>query len=550
MSVRFVAAFALSLAVTSPIAAAPPKPALVLQGQPLGRLIGDLKEIVRLTAAPGQDEAAVTAFVKSLEDAVGQKGFEGIDLNRPLALYVTMREKQDDHTVTLVVPITGEKEFLDLIDRAGAEVKAVEGKKGLFGLELPAAIFPHDSYVRIADGWAYLGFNGEDVADAVNLVPVAELMDPRETAQLALRLYPERVPIPWLRRTLDEIQNDLTAFKQFIPIEEKATKKAMDALIDEGLKLLRRTAESLHTDASLVTLRFTFDVGTGDTATEFVVTPKPGTPLAKDVSARPPTTNRFAGLVPPDAAIGYAGQWPLFSAESRAIAEADLEMNLADLKKEVPDLAHPALDELFKGLIRATKAGDGDYAMALCGPNKDGLFTAVAALSCDDAGATEKALRALAAKLPVKVVALDVDKAEGVSIHRVMVPLEDADKDVQKVFGKTAALCVAFGPKAVYVAFGADALEKAKAALGAKGGPAPVVSLSGNPSRVAKLAGATAGPKGEKFAASLLGTEGKSRDALTVTLTGGAELTLRVSLNVKYLPRLLVNAEGDAVDKP
>lgn len=542
MSVRALVALFL---VAAPVSAAPPQPVLVAQAQPLGRVIIDVKEIVRLTATPGADEAAVRGLVKSLEDAVGEKGFEGIDLTRPLAAYAVLRDTQDNHTLTLVVPITTEKDFLDLIDRAGAKVTPVEGKKGLFDLELPAPIFPHDSQLRVHDGWAYLGFNGDQVADPANLVPIADLIDPKETAAFVLRVFPDRVPAKMLKGTLDEIHNDLTQFKQFFPPDEAATKKAIDTFIDEGLKLFRRTAETLHADAKSAAVRFHFDPASGDAAVEVKVTPKPGTALAKDVAARTPTVNRFAGLVKADAALGYVWQWPLFSPESRAIVAAEMEMNLAELKKEVPEAAFPAVEELFKGLVRSAKADDVDMAAAVYGPDKDGLFTAVAALSCDDAPAVEKALRELAKKLPVQVVAFDADKAEGVSVHRVMVPLEGGAAEFAKAFGKTAPLCVAFGPKAVYVGFGPGAMDRVKGALAVKPVPAPVAGLTGTPAGLSKLAGAVAGAKAGKFFASLLGTDPKPATGLAITLTGGAELTLRVGMNVKHIPRLLVNADGD-----
>ena len=205
------------------------------------------------------------------------------------------------------------------------------------------------------------------------------------------------------------------------------------------------------------------------------------------------------------------------------------------------------VEEVFKGMARSAKTGDGDFAVAFTGPNKGGLFTAVAAVSCDGAADVEKALRALAKDVVVKVIAFDVATAEGVSIHRVMIPVKD--EALAKVFGPTAALCVAFGPKAIYAGVGPDALEAVKAALASKAGPAPAASLTGNPSRLAKLVGAPNGTKGEKFFAALLGTDNKPATALTVTLTGGAELTLRVSMNVKQLPRLIASG-GEDLGKP
>src|SRR5207302_1548134 len=108
------------------------------------------------------------------------------------------------------------------------------------------------------------------------------------------------------------------------------------------------------------------------------------TQLAKDVAARTPTTNRFAGLVPADAALGFVGQAPLFSPESRAIWAALMGVYKEEAHKAAEEAFRPLLTELFDGLARAAKAGDGDAAAAVLGPDKAGAFTLVAAVAFDD----------------------------------------------------------------------------------------------------------------------------------------------------------------------
>lgn len=541
MSAR--AALLVTLLAAAPAAAGPPKPFVVAQARPVGRLVADLKELARAAAAPKDADAAVAAVVKGLEEAFGEKGFEGIDLDRPLGLYATVREPFADSSLVLVVPVGGEKEFLDLIDRAGGRARPVEGKKGLFTLDLPADVFEKQSYLRVAGGWAYLGFNADEVADPANLVPTAELFDPKEAAQFAARVYPNRFPAKLLKTALDEIADGVGQLKQLLPVNEPHVTRAIDAVFDGGLKLFRRTAEGLHADAKEVAVRFAFDPLTADAAAELVVTPKPGTPLAKDVAARPATANRFAGLVPPDAAAAVVGQSPAFSPEVRAIADAFLEMQAVESVNEVPESAKKAVGELYKAVGRALKAGNEDFAFALAGPNKDGLFTLVAGLPLDDPAAVEKELRAVVKGMGfLKLIAFDVDRANGVSIHRATVPLLD-QPELARVFGKVVPLGFALTPAAGYVAFGPDAMDRVKAAVAAKPGPAPAAGVSGNPARLAKLAAAaTDDPTGKRLAA-VLGAEDKLLDGLTLTLSGGAALRVRLAANVKRLPRLLANAE-------
>jgi hypothetical protein len=539
------------------VAAAPPKPTVVVQAQPVGRVVNDLRDLVRLVSGPKGSDAA-KQFQKALEDALGEKGFEGLDINRPLAAYVTVREAFDTSSIVLVVPVTTEKEFVGLLERLKVTAAPVAGKDGLYTLEFVRDPFPHPSHARVANGWAYVCLNGDEVADPANLVPPAEVLDPGEQAHLAIRLYPDRFPAKLLKDWLAEMDKLAGDAKQFaVGFTEPHVGAAFGTTLDEGTKLIRRLAEGLHADAQEVAIRLRLDPLTGTQTEELTVVPRPGTALAKAIASRTPTPNRFAGLVPPDAAAGVVGQLPAFTPEVRVMWAGWLGAMKGEAQKSADDAFKPLLAEAFDGLARAAKAGDTDLAAAVLGPDKDGAFTLVAALAFDDPGKLEKELRALA-RHPAskKTITLDVDKVGDVAVHKIAVgkllpsPENGADLPtvttwigLLKAFGKDPAVCVAMTPKAVYMAAGPDPVAALKAAVAAKPGPAPAVGVGANPARVRKLVEAAGGTAAGKAFAAAFGTADKRTELFSLTLEGGPVLRVRWVSNTALLARMVLLGE-------
>ena len=532
--------------------AKPPKPAVVVQLQPAGRLIADAKELVRVAAGPKEGEAAVKRFVSLLEDKLGEKGFDGLDLNRPLAGYLVLREKADDTSFVVVAPYLAEDDFLALLDRLEFKTEAVPGKKGVFKLTPPDDLdFDNDSYLRLADGHAYLCFNGDDVLDPANLLPLTELIDPRETAQVVVRIYPDRITESRLEGWLDDVGDILDLYKMiFVPDDPADVAKGFRGAVDEVVKLLRRHADTTRKDAKDITLRFAADPLTGELSLELVVTPKPGTDLAKDVAAFKPGVNRFAGAIRPDAVAGIAGRIPSRVEELRDAVVALTEALDAATKQEAAEPIRPLATAVFEGIGRAAKKGDIVFALALYGPPpRGGFFTAVGGIAFDDPAAAEKALRD-AAKNPLlkKVLKLDADKAGEFPVHTLAVG-EFLPPGWQPMFGKDAVLCVAFGKDALYVSLGpaARALAALKSAVAAPAGAATasVWEVSGNVVELAKLVAVLEDEAEGKLFAERYGKVDKLVPMVSIAATGGERFTLRMTDNVKFLSRSLFLFEDD-----
>jgi hypothetical protein len=350
-------------------------------------------------------------------------------------------------------------------------VDKVEGADGLYKLTPPKdSKDQKPAKLRFKDRNAYIGINVPDASLAPDkLIPAAKLILPDQSAPFAYRVHLDRIP-QGLKKQAFEAFDQLVGKAKALPAgspPEVALQQAVEPLA----KMVRRVGDQVLTEGSVVSFRVLLEPTAGELGFETALTPKPGTPLAKEIAARKPTTNRFAQLVTPDATAGVLFQAPLFAPEIRNAIAVGLEQG--QKAAAVPPQFQAIVDEAFKGGIRTVKSGEFDLGVALIGPDKDGLFNASLGISFDDPSGLEKALRAALKKADPGVkglIQMDAAKANGVSMHRVAAgPF--LPPPAQKAFGEGAALYVAFAPKGIYLTFGQAGQDVMTAAL--KTRPAP-----------------------------------------------------------------------------
>src|SRR5580658_7701301 len=100
-----------------PVLAQTVKPTVVVTAKPLSQLLSDYREMIRQVGGPATGNQLVAAFDEQIKEVLGEQGFEGFDINRPVAAYTVVKEKFEDTNPILIVPISGEKEFLAFLKR-------------------------------------------------------------------------------------------------------------------------------------------------------------------------------------------------------------------------------------------------------------------------------------------------------------------------------------------------------------------------------------------------------------------------------------------------
>lgn len=549
-----IAAAALTLYAAPTLAQADKSdgPAVTAQLAPLGKALADIKAIVRTVAG----DAPVKQMEEAIREGLGERGFDGVDLIRPAVGYVNLDkvesiENPKDITGVLLVPVTGEKEFVAFLKRIKLDVEPVAGKDGLYRIDPRDEPAPFPVRMRFADRYAHVGFNVKDDALAADkLVPAAKLVDPAERGLFVYTTHYGRLPKALVEQATKQTEQVSDQLKG-LPLPP-----GVAGPLGEAVKSVVKLNEQMYREGDVAVVRLFYDQSAAEVGYETTLKAKPNTALAKTIADRKPSAHRFAGLVGDATAAGLLAQVPTFTPEVRDAIASALEAARKAAAQETPQEYQAAADEALAGLARTVKSGEFDLGAALDGPDKDGHFTVVAGASFDDPSKLEKELRALHKNAPEEVrnmIKLDAAKAGDVSVHRVEVGpfLPDEPK---KVFGEKASVCLAFAPKAIYVTFGPAAVDAIQGAVAAKPGPAKALELVVNPARAQKLAAAI-NPQAGEHVAQALGTEDKRIPALSIAVEGGAELRVRFALALKVIPRAIVGtwvarSEPPAAAKP
>jgi hypothetical protein len=542
---RYALALA-AAALLAPPAAFAADPPITFQAHPTERVLNDL----RFAADLVRGEKAVKAFNDAIKAKLGEKGFEGLDLGKPVVGYVVLAPKLEESTAVVAFPVTNEKDFVAFCDRWNSGVKAKDLGKGLW--EVPPLVPGLKARMRFANGYAYvaLGTDPEPALGAKALVAPEKLYDPGEPAVFMGRLHFDRLT-PEVKKALPAYAAKLKeAFANGRGLFGfGAQEKAILGPVMEGIeKMFARYALLMLGGADTATLRLGVNVPASDVFAEFNVKPKPGTPLAKELAARKPTGNKFAGLLTADTVAGFKTRLPFFNDELRAAGVNVLEKAQKEVQNAGAGVPKDLADEFFKGLIRTVKTGEFDIVAAARGPDKNGDFALVAAVAFEDPSALGKEFKKVIEKeAPPDEQARfkwDAAKAGNVSIHTYKFP-GGGFLDPSKYFGgANCTLAFAFAPKGVFVVIGPDAVAVMKDALSAKPADSPVLDVVLNPARMGKFVQKTGGNALDVEKA--LGKEDKLVSAVSLKVAGGKELSVRLAINLRMLPRAVVSESSGA----
>jgi hypothetical protein len=508
--------------VLTPVIGFAADPPVVFQFQPPNRLLNDIRTVVKATGG----EQALEELNKEISEKLGEKGFEGLALDRPVVGYVLLDEKIEDSVGVVVIPVTSEKEFLALLKRCKVEtLEMVEKNLYVNKVEGEAKVFLRFEAQNV---YIAVGKNPKAALEPKALVPTAKLFDPADKSLASVKVYFDRLPKEIRAEIREQLQEIRTKLDE-LHLPDEAGEPAKKA-VDELIKLGNRYADFLG-DAETATARILLDCTSGEGAVEIGLTGKPGSKLAKSIAARQPSTNKFAGLITPETVAGLKLQLPLFAKEIQDVTVIGLEGGQKALAEFAPPEYKGLIAEGFKGLIRTVDDGEFDLTLALRGPDKKGFYTVVGAVAFEDPSAFEKEVLALmkTALPPMyqESIKLDVAKVGKTRIHQAQID-KYLEGDAQKMFGEGASLTFAFAPKGIFFVLGPDAISDMKSALEVKKAPSPAFEFVINPNRVNKLFTAIGQdvPMG-------LGNGDELLSVLAVSIEGGKELRLRLSNNFR-----------------
>jgi len=551
MKSRFIAALVATLiGWTACVAQSPtPLPLFTGQSQPLGKILNDIKTAANAVGG----RKAVNQIDESIKEKLGEKGFLGLDLNRRIVGYAHLSDEPEKSSGVILVPITSEADFKDFLIRlssddgeAQLELRAVDNHPGLYLVVSKDADNDVPIRLRFHDRTAYFGFNVPDAAMAASkLLPAGQLIRATDDSFFSYEMHLSRYPQALKARNLEQIK-ELGGMLDVAPLPAGAKRAA-----EELLAMLKRMSLAVLDEADVAAYRFRFDPERVEAVIETALIPKPGTPLAKEITARKPTENRFASLIGKDTVTGFVTRLPLFAPEIRKAIELGLEEGVNLAAASIPDEFQPLVEEIRATLTRTVKTGQFDLAASLNGPDSAGLYSVAVGVSLEETAKLEKILRELFNKYKadqpaLNFLKLDVARVGPTSIHELPAgPF--LPPDGQSVFGKPSSLYFAFAPKGLYLTFGPKALETIKAAIAAEPSPARVLDIQMNPARMAKLI-QQLNPAAGMATDKILDAHDQLISAVYLNVMGGTELRIQIGLNLKSFLKYAMIRSADSDD--
>jgi hypothetical protein len=540
MSARLLPLLALvGLGFAQVPASAQDAPTLTVRIRSIDSLIADGKYLATLAGAEEQARQ-IDGFIKA---KIGPKGLDGIDPKRPIGLYGSLGANGlVDSTIVLLVPITDEKAFLDLLDRL--DLRADRGKDGIYTVTPQNS--PFAVYLRFANKYLYATIRDKDVIAKGKLPDPASLLPAGETGAASVTLRIDQIPNDIKQIALNQIDLKLAdAQDEKLPNETELQRKLKVQMI----KNLSQQVTSLIKDGQALTVKFDLNRTTNEMAVEVSLSGKSGSKLAASIADLGQSKSLFGGALGADSAMNGLLHLVLPEDVRKALDPVVDEMVQQTLQKERDDKKRALAEKLLNVLTPTFKQGELDTAFTLRGPGKDGRYGLVVGVKVKDGKAIDQTAREMVALLPEgdrNKIKLDAESAGDIKIHRADVQ-KDFDAKARELLGDNP-MYMAIRADAWFFAFGEGGLEALKEALAAKPQAGPQVQFEMALKRFARAL-AQDNKDAEKFAEEAF-AQGKDNDRIRFTLDGGKALQTRLSLKTPVLKFFSLMREKEKAAAP
>jgi hypothetical protein len=466
---------------------------------------------VEVAAAVVPKEQARQQINKAITDYLGPKGLSGLDKSRSMGLYAWPQADLAASPVVVLLPITDEEAFLDLLARA--KVKVEKGDDGVHTLTVPQV--PFAVYLRFANRYAYIAFPDKSA------VAKEKLLEPRLVVRAGPGMFVARVHID---RLPDDLKRKALALVERWQADTEKEQKPGESVAEVALRkaLARKGAEDVKTaleGAREAVLQFDRDL-----TAELGLTAKPGSKLEAEIAALGRSRSRFAGLLKGDV-IGSMLVSYTVPKDLRTALISTIEHALREELKNDND-ARAVAESLFQALRPTLEAGELDAGFVMRG-TKGEHVTAIGGIGLKDGVAVERALREALKKLPESYrskIHLDVETAEAVKVHRIDGDIFDEDsaskrKRRERILGDNPVFLAVTRDRLV-VALGEQGLAALKEALTAPVQASPAFHYEFAIGRIMALVSDDARQPATLKAMGKLGFTVRGGDALSVRYEG------------------------------
>jgi hypothetical protein len=465
------------------------EPVIVLSMRNVDELLNSARFMLSGAGAP-QFEDQGGLLDSMIQQLTKEKGLIGIDRKRPVGGYLTIGQggKTD---VVVFLPFSDQNKFRELLRTIYPNQK--QGAGGMILLQAEDQTY----FAKLASGYCFI---------ALLPNPLSRLPDPTKLTAgdhaLVIDAKLSKIPDETKDSLAERFQNFLDGLQE--EPEQPDAQPAVTGLLDRTAARFFRLLLKQSQQGSV-----TLDV---DQKRKLVqvnveVVPKPGTGLAKAITAYPETKPTFAALAAPQAALSQIFAGPL-SDEPRKVFSEAIDEVAGRVKKRIdesPDFKTPAqkkaghqlVDRIVKVMHATGEQGRVDSALMI-DATPEGKLQVIGACKAarpeDVSAALEEFVKKVGAEPGTDRVQLDVAEHGGARIHAIRIEPESEWKNRLD----EGPIHLAVGRGAVFFALGGDSLAAVKSAIDSAGKPGtgdrPPVSLRVQPAKIAALLDTGADP--------------------------------------------------------
>lgn len=541
---------------------------------------------VYLARLAGRGDAA-RDWDRLIATVTAGRGLAGIDRRRPAGAYGWIGPRGDDGAVVALVPVSGERAFVDLVADAVHAAPGL-GSDGVYtagAVELPG-LGAAPLYFRIVRGWAFVTARdrgaladgrlvspdavlgphcaGGDVAPATvasgeavtggsvpgtlasggpatgsqiadgllagNRVaaapsrPAAHGCEAPAPGTVSVTVDLDRVPGTFKQTVLGQLEGNLAEVRrQAPPFDVPGLWPFLTGMLDEMARVM---ATQLFEGAD-TSLQLDLDRRRGQVALTVNIAARPGTAMAAAIADFSQSTSVTAGLLRRDAAFAATMNVVMLKRESELLSALVDGMRQRAVAAGGNPLQRIAVATVFDILKPTLAAAEIDWTVDLLGPGSDGLYNLLGAVKVRDGAALQRMFRLAPAVDPVTDVRF-VGSVGGTAIHRLTLNAGDA---FSRTFGGNTAY-VAFRDDAVLVAAGPRGSSLVREAMPVAAVTSPRISeIRIAADRVAPL---SADPEVQDAAHSVFGDD-RHDATIRLTVAGGPTLRLRLVVPAKVI---------------
>jgi hypothetical protein len=538
MRIRWLAALALAFVAAGVSNAQPAKaePTVEVRLRSVNDLL-DKGEYVAGLAGKEDIVKGVRILVKNL--STDGKGIEGVDPKRPFGLYATLTADLVGSPFTVMVPIADQDRFLKMLkDRFEITPEKVDG--GALKVVLPAALknpVIEAVYIRFADGYLYAARSAKDLDPQALITPKAFFArDDGSVASLVVRF--DRIPADVKTFVVGQFELFAAEQRKKNGANESPAEKAFLDWLGDGLS---GGIKTLFEDSKELNVRVFIDEKGDELSAEATLTPKPGTAMAKYFASLAGKTSLPAAIVTGKDAVARGSAKIAMPDDMKKRFAATIDDVFAGLVKQAGENEKEPIKRVLDTIAPTLKAGELDAAAALLGPDAKGRHTLLAAAAIKDGKEIEKLLKDFAPFLQGGAdFDFDVDTIGAFKLHKITIG--EVPEEVDRIFGtKTVWLAISDTCLALSVEPDGTAI---KAGLKAKPVTVPVFTAEVSVAKLVPLIAKDLKPDEVKaLIKDAFGDAGPTgKDTLTITLTGGEQLTAKAKLKGKAA-RLVLSLE-------